>query len=345
MSNPAQPIDVAVIGATGYTGRELLRLLARHPNARVKLVTSRQHQGTLISDIHPVLRGVIDLPCVQLDLSAIADSCAFCFCALPHGTSMEICGQLVERGVRVIDLSADYRLRDPNLYAEWYNRSHRDAAHLKEAVYGLPELFAADIARARLVANPGCYPTAAVLALAPLAEASAIHLDRIVIDAKSGISGAGRSPSLDFHFPECDENLWAYKPGEHRHTPEMQTVLAQIAGDEATVRVLFVPHIVPLERGILATIYAPLRRRETTEDLLDMYSAYYAGSPFVRVSPDLPRVKNTAYTNFCDLSVRVVGDTVLVFSALDNLLKGASGTAVQNLNLMLGLPETAGLLP
>lgn len=341
----AGTIDVAVIGATGYTGRELLRILARHPVARVAIVTSRQHAGVPVSDIHPVLRSVVDVPCRPFNADEIASTCQYCFSALPHGASMDACRELLSRGVRVIDLSADYRLRDPNLYAEWYGISHRDTEHLKDAVYGLPELFANDIASARIVANPGCYPTATVLALAPLVQADLIRLTDIVVDAKSGVSGAGRSPTLDFHFPECDENLWAYKPAVHRHTPEMQAVLQTVSGKESAPEIVFVPHIVPLERGILATIYAHLTRRESADDLLDMYREYYRNAPFVRVVSELPRVKNTAMTNFCDISVRVSGSKVMVFAALDNLVKGAAGTSVQNLNIMADLEETTGLLP
>lgn len=342
---PGETINVAVVGATGYTGRELLRILARHPVARVRIVTSRQNIGVPVSEIHPVLRSVVDLPCRPFAPDEIAAECAFCFCALPHGASMDACRELLRRGVRVVDLSADYRLKDPNVYAEWYGISHRDTEHLGEAVYGLPELFGDKIAAARIVANPGCYPTATILALAPLVQAGLVDPANVIVDAKSGVSGAGRSPALDFHFPECDENLWAYKVGEHRHTPEMEAVLREIQGEPGSVRVTFVPHIVPLDRGILVTVYGRLTRRESTDDLLDMYREYYQSAPFVRVLAKLPRVKDTALTNFCDISIRVVDTTVAVFAALDNLVKGASGTAVQNFNLMANLEETLGLLP
>ncbi len=334
-------VRVGILGGSGYTGRELLRLLARHPHATITVVTSRQYVGKAIAELHPSLRGLYDLSFQANDVAAVVDGCDLVFSALPHSQSMTVVGKLLDAGLRVIDLSADYRLKDPNLYAEWYALSHQDTGHLEEAVYGLPELFSDAISRARLVANPGCYATAAILGLAPLVSGRLIELDDVVIDAKSGVSGAGRSPRPAFHFPDCVENMWAYHPGTHRHTPEIQEVLSYVAGEP--VRVFFTPHVVAIERGIHATIYARLRTHESTDDLYELFATFYAQAPFVRLTRDLPQVKSTTGTNFCDIGIRRVGDRVVVCSVLDNLLKGASGTAVQNFNLMLGIDQTTAL--
>jgi N-acetyl-gamma-glutamyl-phosphate reductase len=255
---------------------------------------------------------------------------------------MQACSELLDLGCRVIDFSADYRLRDPNVYAEWYGESHTDVAHLRDAVYGLAEIYGDDLPSARLVANPGCYPTAAVLGLAPLAAADLIELKGIVVDAKSGISGAGRTPKLAYHFPECNESTVAYNVGKHRHTPEMDQILSEIAGSPAEV--LFTPHLVPMDRGIFSTIYARPKRQFSEAELLDIYSSYYRDAPFVRVLPNVPSTKDSAGTNFCDMTLRVVRGQIVVLSCLDNLIKGAAGAAVQNFNLMYGYPETTGLL-
>ncbi len=332
---------VAILGGSGYTGRELLRLLARHPHVRVTMVTSRQHVGKPIAELHPILRGVYDLTFAAHDIDAVVEASDVVFSALPHAQSMTVVGELLDKGRRVIDLSADYRLKDPNQYAEWYALSHQDTEHLPLAVYGMPELFADSIARAKLVANPGCYATAAILALAPLVSGQLVELSGIVIDAKSGVSGAGRTPRPAYHFPDCVENMWAYNPGTHRHTPEIEEVLAQVAG--TAVQVFFTPHVVAIERGIHATIYARIRTHESTEDLYDLFATFYDQAPFVRLSRELPQVKGTTGTNFCDIGIRRVGDWVVVCSVLDNLMKGASGTAVQNLNLMLGIDQTTAL--
>jgi N-acetyl-gamma-glutamyl-phosphate reductase len=334
---------VAVLGGTGYTGRELLRLLARHPSVELVAVTSRQHVGVPVGSVHPTLRGVVNLKCESLTAEQLAERAECVFSALPHGVSMEVCGELLKRDCRVIDLSADYRLRDPNSFAEWYGMSHRDPEHLGLAVYGLPELFGREIQEARLVANPGCYAAAAILALAPLVSGELIELSGIVVDAKSGVSGAGRSPQAQFHFPECNENTFAYKPGTHRHTPEMEQVLAQLAG--SPVSLLFVPHVVPMDRGIFATTYGRLHGRYSQEDLLELFRSFYAKAPFVRVRDEIPGTKDTVGTNYWDVTVRVVNGRVVVLSALDNLLKGASGTAVQNFNLMYGYPQPCALEP
>jgi len=332
----------AILGGSGYTAVELIKILLRHPNAQIVAVTSRQEGTPLVAELHPSLERRFDLRCETFDadrLMAKGVQCAFG--CLPHGTSMGTLPALLDRGVRVIDLSADYRLRDPNVYAQWYGESHEDLAHLTQAVYGLPEVYGDEIATAQLVANPGCYPQTAILGLAPLVAGHHVNLKNVIVDSKSGVSGAGRTPHLTFHFPECNESVAAYKVGQHRHTPEMEQTLSDIAGDE--VEVIFTPHLVPMDRGIFTTIYAEPRRSLTPAQLLDLYRDYYAGAPFVRVGERLPATKDTAHTNFLDLTVRVVRGRIIVLVAIDNLVRGASGVAVQNFNRMFAYPETTGL--
>lgn len=334
--------DVAIVGASGYTARELLRILLGHPGARVVAVTSRQDEAPRVDAMHPSLRGRTDLVCEPFDPDAVAKKAKIAFLALPHVASMEAVIPLRKRGVRVIDLSADYRLKDPNVYADWYAHAHIDPDGLAEAVYGLPELFRDRIPGAGLIANPGCYTSTSILALAPLVAEGKIDPKGIIIDAKSGVSGAGRTPKANTHFPECNENFSAYGVGRHRHTPEIDQVLTEVGG--APVEVIFTPHLVPMDRGILATIYANPIGSTSEQDLMDLYRSYYKGSPFIRVVNGLPGTKDSAWTNFCDITVRVVRGKVVVLSALDNLVKGASGVAVQNFNLMTGHPETTALV-
>jgi N-acetyl-gamma-glutamyl-phosphate reductase len=333
---------VAILGATGYAALELIKILLRHPQAEITMLTSRQEGQPHLSEVHPSLTGMLDLCCESFQAERVARAADCVFSTLPHTASMEACAALVERCCRVIDFSADYRLRDPNVYAEWYGASHSDLGHLREAVYGLPEIYADEIRAARLVANPGCYPTAAVLGLAPLAAGDLIELDGIVIDSKSGISGAGRTPKLTYHFPECNESTVAYNVGTHRHTPEIDQILSEIAG--APAQVIFTPHLVPMDRGIFSTIYARPKRPHSEAELLDLYRGYYSAAPFVRVMSRIPTTKDSAGTNFCDVTVRVVRHRIVVLCCLDNLIKGAAGAAVQNLNLMYGYPETTGLM-
>jgi N-acetyl-gamma-glutamyl-phosphate reductase len=332
---------VAILGASGYTALELIRILLRHPHAQITLLTSRQEGQPHISEVHPCLTGLLDLRCEAFDPDRTAEMAECVFSALPHTASMAACSKLLDRGLKVIDLSADYRLRDPNVYAEWYGVSHTDVMHLKEAVYGLPELYADEIRTARLVANPGCYPTAAILGLAPLIQSGLVELEGIVVDAKSGVSGAGRTPKLPYHFPECNESTVAYNIGQHRHTPEIDQVLGEIAGVPA--RVVFTPHLVPMDRGIFTTIYAQPKRQQFEAALLEMYRSYYADMPFVRAMHRIPATKDSAGTNFVDVTLRVVRERIIVLCCLDNLVKGAAGAAVQNLNVMYGYPETTGL--
>ena len=338
--------NVAVVGASGYASRELIRILLNHPDARVTMATSRSDEAPRVDALHPSLAGRIDLACEPFDADRLAEKASVAFLALPHTASLEVVPDLRLRGVRVIDLSADYRLKDAQVYADWYGHAHTDAAGLRDAVYGLPELFREMIPPANLIANPGCYTSTSILALAPLIAEDLIEPHGIIIDAKSGVSGAGRSPKLTTHFPECNESLSAYSVGKHRHTPEIDQVLTDVAherGRSSSVEVIFTPHLVPMDRGIFATIYATPHNRPSEHDLRALYRAFYAASPFVRVVDQLPATKDSAFTNYCDITVRVVRGKILILACLDNLVKGAAGVAVQNFSLMYGYPETTAL--
>jgi N-acetyl-gamma-glutamyl-phosphate reductase len=336
-------IKVAILGGSGYTALELIKILLRHPRVKIEAVTSRQEGAPLVSEQHPSLTNRLSLRMEQLDADKLAARGVQCvFGCLPHGVSMESIPPLLARGMRVVDLSADYRLRDPNTYAQWYGEDHHDLAHLTQAVYGLPEIYGPDIATAQLVANPGCYPQTAILGLAPLVAGRYIDLGNIIIDSKSGVSGAGRVPKLTTHFPECNESFSAYGVGNHRHTPEIEQALSDIAGE--AVEVIFTPHLVPMDRGIFSTIYATPHRPFGEEKLLDLYREYFRGAPFVRVVNHLPATKDTAHTNFLDITARAVRGRILILAAEDNLVRGASGVAVQNFNRMYGFEETLGLL-
>jgi N-acetyl-gamma-glutamyl-phosphate reductase len=338
-------IGVAIVGASGYAARELIGILLGHPQVRITAATSRQDEAPRLDVLHPSLARRIDLTCEVFDADRIAERASFAFLALPHTASMAVVPALRQRGVRVIDLSADYRLTDAQVYADWYGHAHTDPEGLHTAVYGLPELLRERIPSAQLIANPGCYTSASILALAPLIADDLIERRSIIIDAKSGVSGAGRSPKLAYHFPECNESLSAYSVGRHRHTPEIDQVLTESAGGRGKpVEVIFTPHLVPMDRGIFATIYAQPRGPVTEHDLLALYRAFYAKSPFIRVAGHLPSTKDSAFTNFCDIAVRVVRGRILVLACLDNLIKGAAGVAVQNLNLMMDCPEETALL-
>jgi N-acetyl-gamma-glutamyl-phosphate reductase len=335
-------VKVAILGGSGYTALELMRILLRHPAAEIVAVTSRQEGTPLVCEQHPSLNGRINLRCEPFDadrLLARGVQCAFG--CLPHGISMNTLPALLERGVRIVDLSADYRLRDPNVYAQWYGESHHDLAHLAQAVYGLPEIYGDEIRTAQLVANPGCYPQTAILGLAPLVAGKHVELRSIIVDSKSGVSGAGRTPKLTTHFPECNESVSAYNVGQHRHTPEIEQALTDVAGEP--VEVVFTPHLIPMDRGIFTTIYATPGRAFSESQLLDLYRAYYSQAPFIRVVRQLPATKDSAGTNFLDITVRVVRDRIVILVCEDNLVRGASGVAVQNFNRMYGCDEKSGL--
>ena len=335
-------IKTAILGGTGYTALELAKILLRHPGAEIVAVTSRQEGTPRLDEAHPSLFGRTSLRLEPFDAEGLAARGVRCaFGCLPHGVSMEAVPRLLEQGVRVVDLSADYRLRDAGAYARWYGASHSDPANLAHAVYGLPEVYGDRLPAARLVANPGCYPQTAILGLAPLLAGKLIEPQGIIVDSKSGVSGAGRAPKPASHFPECNESVSAYALGSHRHTPEIEQALGDLAREP--VEVLFTPHLVPMDRGIFSTIYATPRQPLSEERLLELYRAYYAQAPFVRVVPHLPATKHTTGTNFLDIAVKAVRGRIVVLAAEDNLIRGASGVAVQNFNRMFGFDERAGL--
>jgi N-acetyl-gamma-glutamyl-phosphate reductase len=334
-------IRVAIIGATGYTALELIKILLRHPEVEITTLTSRSEGSPHVASVHPQLAGRIDLQLADLGPEEIGRRAEVAFSCLPHGVTASLVPKLLAAGMRVVDLSADYRLNDADVYAEWYGAKHADPGRLAEAVYGLPELFREQIRTAKLVANPGCYPTSAILALAPLLKAKLIDPRDIIIDAKSGVSGAGRTPKLTTHFPECNESISAYNVGRHRHTPEIEQVLSTSSGDK--VEVIFTPHLVPMDRGILATAYSRPLEELSEEQAIGAIREFYSEEPFVRVVDHLPGTKDSVDTNFCDITARLVRGRLLTISCLDNLIKGASGAAVQNFNLMYDLPETLSL--
>jgi N-acetyl-gamma-glutamyl-phosphate reductase len=338
-------LKAAIVGATGYTGRELAQILVRHPHIRPFYLTSESFAGQRLDEIYPQFRSILELPLEKLDYARLAD-CDFIFCALPHGLSMDAVPQLLASGKKVVDLSGDFRLKDVSLYPEWYGYQHKAERFVADSIYGLPEYNRQAIKDATLVANPGCYPTSVLLPLKPLLAARVIETDDIIVDAKSGVSGAGRTPKLPFHFPECTENFKAYKVAGHQHTPEIEQELSGVAGKQ--VILTFTPHLIPMVRGILSTIYLRVKGDVSEETLWAIYEKYYGNEPFIRFyhPPELPETKYVSGSNFCDISFRLDkrSKRLIVISAIDNLVKGAAGQAVQNMNIMQGWPEGAGLL-
>lgn len=335
---------IGIVGASGYTGVELSRLLISHPEAEIVFLTSETYQGQLISEVFPSLAGFSNTKLSSLEFVS-GDDCDIIFLALPHTSSMNKVPEFLEGKSRVIDLSADYRLKDPMVFEEWYEVPHQQPSLLKEAVYGLPEIHRKAITSARLVANPGCYPTSITLALAPLVTKEWVDLSSIVADSKSGVSGAGRKPSLTTQFSETNEGISAYKVGIHRHIPEIEQELSVLANTD--VRVSFSPHLVPITRGMLSTVYINLKKDISTDDLLKHFQSFYEKEPFIRILPS-EQYANTSFTlasNFCDIGVHLDkrNQRAIITSAIDNLIKGASGQAIQNMNIMLGIPETSGL--
>jgi N-acetyl-gamma-glutamyl-phosphate reductase len=336
-------IQVAILGATGYTALELIKILLRHPQAKITTLTTRQEGAPPVHSIHQSLYGRLDVKCEDLWPAEVARRAEVVFCCLPHVASMEAVPALLAGGCKVIDLSADYRLKDPAVYEKWYGHPHSDAARLAKTVYGLPELWADRIPGQQLIANPGCYTSASILGLAPLLKTGWIEPTGIVIDAKSGVSGAGRAPKLNTLFSECNEGVSAYGVGnKHRHLPEIEEVLSDACG--FSVEAIFTPHLIPMDRGIIATIYAKLKRPATDAELLGVIRDFYTGKPFMRVVEHLPSTKDSANTNYCDITVRQARGQAIIISCLDNLIKGAAGVAVQNFNLLCGFEETMGLL-
>lgn len=337
-------LRTAIVGGSGYTGVELLRILQGHPEVEVVSVTSRKYEGRPVVDVFPSLHGYEGLEFTTPDLEDICSSADLVFTAVPHQTAMSVVPEILSSGIRVVDLSADFRLRDHKTYEEWY-QPHSAPEHLAHAAYGLPEVYRQDIARARLVANPGCYPTSAILPLIPLIKKGMVTTDGIVIDSKSGASGAGRSPSMGSLFCEVNEGFMAYKVGVHRHTPEIEQELSAAADHRLVIN--FTPHLVPMTRGILTTVYAGLTGDFTTSEILEAIRSFHRTSPFVRVRPEgsFPNVSHVRGSNYCDIGAKVDMRTrkAVLVSALDNLVKGASGQAVQNLNIMHGFGEATGL--
>lgn len=336
---------VAVVGATGYAGAELVRLLAGHPHVELSLLTSRQYAGEPYDRIYPAMNGVVDLVCQPYDENRVDRDADLVFTALPHKLPMKLVPGLIRRGKRVIDLSADFRFANADAYESVY-QAHTARDLLNQAVYGLSEIYADAIAGARLVGNPGCYPTSVLLPLIPLLKNGLIPAHSIIADAKSGVSGAGRSPSLTTHFCEVNESHKAYKVAEHRHNPEMEEILNDHVA--APLKITFVPHLVPMTRGMLTTLYVPLKDRVDTGDIGRWYASFYGSHRFIRLRPpdSFPDTLHVRGTNYCDIGFRLDDrrNCLILISAIDNLVKGAAGQAVQNMNIMLGLEETAGLL-
>lgn len=337
-------LKVAIVGASGYTGIELLRILYGHPEVAVTCVTSERSAGKPIAAIFPAVRGRCNYTLENLEPTRVAEKADFIFTALPHKAAMEVIPTFMALGKRIVDLSADYRLKKASEYEAWYG-PHMNAELLQKSVYGLPEVRRDVIKEAKLIANPGCYPTSIILGMAPLLRKGIVDLNTIVADSKSGVSGAGRGAKVDTLYCEVNNGFKAYGVATHRHTPEIEQELSLLAGRE--LNITFTPHLVPMNRGILSTIYCQLNQQHSATELNVMYQEFYDGEPFVRVLPegDFPSTLHVQGSNFCDIGLTVDKRTgrVIVVSAIDNLIKGASGQAIQNMNIMNGFPENMGL--
>jgi N-acetyl-gamma-glutamyl-phosphate reductase len=337
-------IRIGIVGASGYTGVELARLLCGCPDVMLSVATSRQYNGRKLAEVYPNLAGMVDIVCEDLQTEELAERADLFFTAVPHQTAMAIIPDLLQAGGKVVDLSADFRLHDATVYEKWYQK-HTASELLAEAVYGLPELHRQQIKQARLVANPGCYPTSVILGLAPLLKAGAIDPETIIVDSKSGASGAGRAAQTGTLFCEVSEGFKAYKVGVHRHTPEMEQEISELCKKPVTIS--FTPHLLPMSRGILSTIYAKMVNPLTDEGMSELYQGFYKDEPFVRMCAPgtFPATQFVRGSNYCDIGFKADSRTgrVVVLSAIDNLVKGAAGQAVQNMNLMCNLTETKGL--
>ena len=337
-------IQAAIFGASGYTGQELTRILSGHPQVKLVAATSRRYAGTAVTDVFPSLSGLTSLKYSNATPQEIAGLCDVVFLALPHGVSMEIAPVFVKAGKKVIDLSADYRLRNQATYEKWYAQ-HVSAELFDQAVYGIPELYRQDIRKSRLIANPGCYPTSIILGLAPALKKKLLDVSTIIADSASGVSGAGRDLQVGSLFCEVDGGFKAYKVGKHRHTPEIEQELNALAGEEFAIS--FTPHLLPVKRGILSTIYATLKKGITLAEIHDLYASFYAAEKFVRICPvgTYPNISSVCGSNYCDIGLAIDPRTsrLIIVSAIDNLIKGAAGQAVQNMNLVCSLPEETGL--
>lgn len=350
-------IKVSIIGATGYSGKELIRILLKHPQVELVHLVSASYVGKKIAEIFPDFYNQLDKELIELDTDTISRDSDLVFTALPHTVSMTIVPKLLKKKeMKVIDISADFRLKDPDSYADWYQTEHSKESKilLRQAIYGLPEIYRKEIKVASLVANPGCYPTSAILGIAPLVANQLVHPEGMIIDAKSGTSGAGRKLSLGLHFAECNESFKAYQCVNHNHIPEIEQELSLLyygqaqQGEKKTIKISFTPHLLPINRGILSTCYLDLKYDDSHIDILKTYQAYYRNAPFVRVfnPPELPEIRFATETNYCDIGF-VIDERmkkIKIISVIDNLTKGASGQAVQNMNIMFDFPEVLGLI-
>ena len=340
-------INAAVCGITGYTGLELIRVLLAHPKVSIKALTARFDKPTRISDVYPEFEGRLELVCESLiPDKLLKKNIDVVFLALPHKVSMEYAPSFIDKGKIVIDLSADFRIKDTAVYEKYYGIKHISKEYLNSSVYGLPELYKNKIKRARLVANPGCYPTGSILAVAPLISGKMATKEPVILDAKSGVTGAGRKADAGLIFGEVAENIKAYKVGVHQHIPEIEQELEHIAGNK--VNIIFTPHLIPIRRGILTTAYVTLKKQTSLSGLLALYRAFYKNAPFVKIygQGSIPQIKDVVNTNNCAIGIAISSDKskAIIITAIDNLLKGASGQAVQNMNIMCGFPETMGLV-
>ncbi len=337
-------IKAGIVGATGYVGAELVRLIALHPEAELSALSSVSFEGKPISEVYPMYRNLCDLECGSAE--EVIEKSDVVFAALPHGLSQEIAAQCIAAGKVLIDMGADFRLKSEEAYHEWYGGTFLDAKLHEQAVYGLPEFFRSEIAGKKLIANPGCYTTAVPLALAPAIKGGFVELGGIIADCKSGVTGAGRGLSQNTHYAELNEGFAPYKIATHRHTPEIEQTLSTLSGSDITIT--FVPHLLPVNRGILATCYARLKPGADEGDLRRAYEQFYQEEPFVRLLPKggIANIKNVKYSNYCDISLHIDlrAGLLIAVSAIDNMVKGAAGQAIQNMNLVFGLPETTGLL-
>jgi len=334
-------IRAAIIGATGYTGIDAIEIILKHPQAKVTYLTASSDTAVPAAKMHPRLTGRCDLDIEPLNFDKLAEVADVALCCLPHKVSMEFVPQMLKKGVKVVDFSADYRIKDVAVYEAHYSK-HTDTANIAKAVYGLPELYRELIKKTNLVANPGCFPTSVSLGLAPLLKKGMIKTSGIVVNSVSGASGAGKKLADGLHFPNLNENLRPYSIGNHRHTPEMEQIASDIASKPVTL--LFQPHIGCYDRGILSSIYSDPVSDITSGDLLELYREFYRNEPFVQVLSTPPAVKDVANTNYCHIHPAVVKGKIVVFSAIDNLVKGASGQAVQNMNILFGVDERLGLM-
>jgi len=338
-----QEFNVAILGASGYTGGELVRILVNHPNVKISYITAERHAGKKVSEVFPHLKGIVDLKLEKLDSKNIPDDIEIVFAALPHGTSADVIHEIYDRNVKIIDLGADFRLSEGN-YRQWYG-DHPCTDILKDAVYGISELYKKQIAESSLIANPGCYPTSSILPLAPLLKKNMVDESSIIIDSKSGVSGAGRSPSLDLHFCEVSEGFKAYKVAGHRHSPEIEQHLSEYSNKN--VEIIFTPHLIPIDRGILSTIYVKTDKEYKTSELIQTLKQFYKGCSFIRIYDEdqFPNISYVRGSNYCDIGIKSIPEkkSAVIVSVIDNLVKGASGQAVQNMNIMMDLPETTGL--